>query len=120
MIQITVEGIPEVVRRLDYVRALLAQQAVQGVQQEAERILEASWPLTPVDTGLMLSTGLVIAQPQGADIRIGGFGLAPYTALVHEDVTMNHPNGGQHSFLSQPFWEATGTLLERLAASLRA
>lgn len=120
MITVTVEGLNLVQQRLAQLTTLLPQQAVQGVQQEAERILEASWPLTPVDTGLMLSTGLVIAQPQGADIRVGGFGLAPYTALVHEDVTMNHPNGGQHHFLSQVLWEATGDLLEKIATSMRA
>lgn len=119
MITLTFEGFNVVQQRLQVLTTLLPQQAVQGVQQEAERILEASWPLTPVDTGLMLSTGLVIAQPQGADIRVGGFGLAPYTALVHEDVTMNHPNGGQAMFLAEPFWAATGTLLQRIADAMR-
>ena len=119
MITVTFEGIPQVLRTLDHLRVLMPQQSVQGVREEAEHILEASWPLTPVDSGLMLSTGLVIAQPEGADIRVGGFGLAPYTALVHEDVTMNHPNGGQAHFLSQVLWEATGTLLERIAQAMR-
>ena len=120
MLTVTFEGFTVVQQRLAHLTTLFPQLAVQGVQQEAEHILEASWPLTPVDTGLMLSTGMVIAQPQGADIRVGGFGLAPYTALVHEDTTMNHPNGGQHHFLSQPLFEATGDLLEKIATSMRA
>jgi hypothetical protein len=70
------------------------------------------------DTGLLVSSGMVEAQGDGADIRYGGHGLAFYAALVHEWVEQNHPNGGQHHYLSQPFLAATGDMAQRLAADI--
>ena len=99
--------------------AMQAQQAlVLALQAEAERILEESLPLVPVDTGLLLASGAVEQQPQGADIRYGGHGIAFYAALVHEDASMNHPNGGQSHYLSAPLLAATGAMTQRLAADM--
>jgi hypothetical protein len=119
MITVEVTGLPAVIQRLAQLGTLLPQQVIQATHQEAERILDASRPLVPVDTGLLVSTGTVEQQRDGADMRYGGHGLAPYAIIVHEDVTMNHPNGGQHHFLSEVFFAATGDMLARLAAAVR-
>lgn len=50
-----------------------------------------------------------------------GFARTPstYAIRVHEDTTMRHPRGGQSHYLSQPFFEMTHGMLERLADAWR-
>lgn len=115
MFTLTLEGLPQLTQALQRLAVQAQRSLVLAVQAEAERILEASIPLVPVDTGLLVSSGMVEAQPTGADIRYGGHGLAPYAALVHEWVEQPHPNGGQHHYLSAPFLAATGDIAQRLA-----
>lgn len=118
MVTVEIEGLHAFAQQLQRLAIVAHQALLEAIAAEAERILEASFPLVPVDTGLLLSTGMTIAQPQGADIRYGGHGLAPYAAIVHESTAMNHPNGGQDHFLSQPLFAATGDMLHRLAADM--
>ena len=118
MITIELQGLEALQRQWHQLAQQAAQALAGAVQAEAERILEASMPLVPVDTGLLVSTGIVTPRADGADMRYGGHGLAPYAVIVHEDTTMNHPNGGQHHYLSQPFFEATEAMAARLAADL--
>jgi hypothetical protein len=118
MLSIDFEGLPQLMQNLQRL-ASQAQQAMQvAIEQEAERILDASIPLVPIDTGLLVSTGMVERQVGGADIRYGGHGLAPYAAIVELDTTMNHPRGGQARYLTQPFLAALGGMPERLGRSL--
>jgi hypothetical protein len=51
-----------------------------------------------------------------ATVGYGGRGLAPYALIQHENTEFNHPNGGQHHYLSQPFFEATAGMTERIGA----
>jgi hypothetical protein len=50
-----------------------------------------------------------------------GFARTPstYAIKVHEDTTMRHPRGGQSHYLSQPLFEMTHGMLDRLADALR-
>jgi hypothetical protein len=118
LISVEITGIPHLQQALQRLAGQAHQALVLALQQEAERILEESIPLVPVDTGLLVSSGMVEAQGDGADIRYGGHGLAFYAALVHEWVEQPHPNGGQHHYLSQPFLAATGDMAGRLAADM--
>jgi hypothetical protein len=118
LISVSIEGIPQLTQAFQRLAVQAQQAMVVALQAEAERILEESIPLVPVDTGLLVSSGMVETQGNGADIRYGGHGLAPYAALVHEWVEQNHPNGGQHHYLSQPFLAATGDMAQRLATDL--
>lgn len=120
MITVELEGLQAFAQELQRF-ALQAHQAIlEAIAAEAERILEASLPLVPVDTGLLFSTGMTERQPAGADIRFGAHGLAPYAAIVHERLDTNHPNGGQARFLAEPFFAATGDMMQRLALDMAA
>jgi hypothetical protein len=118
MISIAFEGIPELQQAFQRLAQQAQQALVLAIQAEADRILEESYPLVPVLTGAMISSGTVINQADGADIRYGNFGAVPYTLRQHEDTTLNHPRGGQHHFLSAPFLAATGDMATRLAADM--
>jgi hypothetical protein len=118
MITLTIEGLPALTQRFQRVVTEAKQAMLAAVHAEAERILDEARILTPIDTGLLVSTGMVVDRVDGSDIRFGGNGLAPYAVIVHEDVTMNHPNGGTHHFLTQPALAAVGIMAERLAADV--
>jgi hypothetical protein len=125
-----VTGIEPVRQRLQELSAQTPFLMVLAVQQEGEAILAASQPLVPVDTGALRASGTVSdAALDGAVATVAisyggpgtGFARTPsqYAIMVHEDTTMAHPHGGQAHFLSQPFFEATQGMLERLADALR-
>jgi hypothetical protein len=118
MFTLELNGLPQLTQAFQRLAAQVQQALVLAVQAEAERILDESIPLVPVDTGLLVSSGMVERQSAGADIRYGGHGLAPYALIVHESIEMNHPNGGQHHYLSAPFLAATGDMAQRLATDM--
>lgn len=62
---------------------------------------------------------LIPAEGLGVAVLLsyGGEGLAPYAAVVHERVGLNHPVGQDH-YLSMPLYEATAGMLERLSAAV--
>jgi hypothetical protein len=64
-----------------------------------------------------VSSGLVIRQADGADVRYGAFGLVPYALVVHERTDTHHPVG-QHHYLSAVVLQATGDMAGRLAADM--
>jgi hypothetical protein len=82
------------------------------------------------DTGALKASGTVadptingfVAMTQ---ISYGGPGQgftrtpSTYAIKVHEDTTMRHPRGGQSHYLSQPLFEMTHGMLDRLADALR-
>lgn len=120
MFTLDVQGLDLLVQHVARLGVEAQRQLVEAIQHEAEDILQRSMPLVPVDTGLLVSTGMVEPTQDGADIRYGGHGLAPYATLQHEDTSYNHPNGGQSHYLSQPLFEATATLPQQLAQRLAA
>jgi hypothetical protein len=119
MITLQFDGLPQLMQNLQRLAARAPQAMAVALEQEAERILEASRPLVPVDTGLLASTGMTEINTNGADIRYGGHGLAPYALVVHEDVSMNHPHGGQAKYLRQALLTALDGMPARLGAALQ-
>lgn len=91
------------------VNAGAAMEAVKetAVHAGAATLLQASKPLVPVDTGQMRDSGHVVEEAPGVAAVVytrtpdegGDFNVA---ALQHEDMTLNHPNGGQAKYLEDP------------------
>ena len=118
MFTLELQGLDAVSRQFQRLAAQARAALTEALQAEAERILEASYPLVPVDTGALLTSGRVLARTDGAEIRYGVPGLVDYAIKIHEDTTLNHPNGGTHHFLSAPLFAATGDMPQRLAADM--
>jgi hypothetical protein len=120
-VAITLEltGVAAVAQRLGHLEQTVQQLLIRALEQHAEQILAASQPLVPVDTGLLRSTGVTETEGDTVTIRYGGHGAAGYAAKIEFDTTLNHPNGGQAFYLSEPFFAATATMAEHLAAQLR-
>jgi hypothetical protein len=119
MVTIELEGIEALQRTLAQVATELTQAMIAAVQAEAARILEASQPLVPVLTGNLQQTGIVLTNANGAEIRYGGFGAAPYALKIELDTSLNHPRGGQSHYLTQPVMEAVGEMVQRVGQDVR-
>ena len=123
MLSVQLSGLPEMMQKLQRLVPAPLPAAGEALRTEGNQIIRVANTLVPVDTGLLRSTGAVIAPVQTSQsvsvtLRYGGFGLAGYAVIVHEDTTMNHPHGGQHHFFSEPFYAATAGMTTRLAAAI--
>jgi hypothetical protein len=118
MVHLEITGIPQLQQALQRLTPVVETAMREGLMLEAEAILATSQSLVPVLTGLLRSSGMVEPHAQGADIRYGGHGLAPYAAKIELDATLNHPHGGQSHFLSQPFYTASADVADHLAQAV--
>lgn len=125
MLQIDLQGLDQVQHRLQTVVRQMITAAPGALYEEGNRIMGVSVGLVPVDTGLLRSTAHV-EQPmldgQGVSVELsyGSHGTAEYAAIIEFDTSMNHPNGGQSHFLSEPFFAATAGMAARLAAAIHS
>ena len=78
-----------------------------GTRRAAEKLLEWSKLLVPVDTGRLRRSGKVVRSGNQINVIYD----TPYAARQHEDLTLNHPNGGQAKFLEQPLLQRTDELV---------
>lgn len=89
----------------------------------AEALLEASRPDVPVDTGVLQASGEVLpAGPGTAAVRYSakskdGF---DYAIKQHEDMTLNHPHGGQAKYLEAPMHADGPAILAAMAKAVQA
>lgn len=96
--------------------------AKPGIEHAAaELILTASEPLVPVDTGKLVGTGRVEQGADGASIiydAVADDGYA-YGVRQHEDLSLNHPNGGQAKFLEAPMHSEAPAVAALMAEAVR-
>lgn len=68
-----------------------------------ETVLPASKELVPVDTGRLRDSGFVDGPEIGSGNASAEIGYdTPYATKQHEDLSLNHPNGGEPKFLETP------------------
>jgi hypothetical protein len=122
MISLELRGVDAVVQNLQRLAQPKPHVLGEALRDEGNRIMNESVRLVPVDTGLLRSTAAV-EQPRqegpiaSVTLRYGGYGMAPYAAIVHNDPTMKHPTGQSH-YLQQPFFQATAGFTQRIVASI--
>lgn len=96
-----------------------------GLYRRAEAIMaDSKENYVPVDLGVLRDAGHV-ELPEYADggVRVAlGFGGAAqdYAVIQHEDLSLNHPNGGEAKFLEKPLLAHSQHLLGDLAEDIRA
>jgi hypothetical protein len=78
-----------------------------ALDEWADRVLEESKKLVPVKTGELQKSGEVIKTAiignMTPSVEIAY--TADYALTIHEDLTLEHPNGGQAKYLEQPMLE---------------
>lgn len=74
-----------------------------------KRTLERSNRLVPVDTSALRSSGYFEIKPRSLEGEIG-YGT-DYAMKQHEDMSLQHPNGGQAKFLEIALHQVRGDRL---------
>ncbi|MDP8286974.1 MAG: hypothetical protein RAP03_09855, partial [Candidatus Electryonea clarkiae] len=86
---------------------------------------------TPIDSGAMVGTlrrgkdqGDVYLAMGGKEVEVEtDYNIKKtqnYTIRQHEDLTLNHPGGGNAKFMERPFLEAIPTMEAKIAAKLKS
>lgn len=75
--------------------------AMKGLRKLGEVILKEAQDLCPVDYGKLRESGTVRASRKNKTVEISF--NTPYALKQHEEMSYNHPNGGQAKYLEQPF-----------------
>ena len=95
---------------------------VSAMYLEANIEMTESKKRVPVKTGVLRASGRVeqpVATPQGVSVELSYGGAAEaYALIVHEDLEMNHPNGGEAKYLESVLQESAPHMAARLAARL--
>ena len=123
MLTLEFHGIPQLLQQLQRLSTAVLPPLGEALYEDGNRIMGQSVQLVPVDTGLLRSTAHVerpVTTATGVEVelRYGSHGLAEYSIVVHEDVTMNHPNGGEAKFLQTPLLAAVDGMAARLGTDL--
>jgi hypothetical protein len=101
--------------------ALLTVAVPAATHAAAEHLLAASQPFVPVDKGDLKASGRV--EQEGTAARViydatspDGY---PYGIRQHEDMSLNHPHGGQAKFLEIPFHSEAHAIAVLIGSTLR-
>ncbi|HEX4432790.1 MAG TPA: hypothetical protein VHZ96_26190 [Frankiaceae bacterium] len=103
--------------------ARMAAAKAAGAGAIADKLLENSQPLVPVETETLKKSGHVVELEGGKRAVVydavseeDGY---PYGIKQHEDATLHHPNGGEDHFLSKPMEGHDGEYLAEAAEAMR-
>ena len=85
-----------------------------ALDEWAERVLAESRRLVPVQTGNLRDSGEVVKTAilgnMAPSVEIAY--TADYALTIHEDLALNHPNGGQAKYLEQPMSQHQDELVQ--------
>lgn len=103
-----IDGFKEIYKAMGLVEEEIAKAAIKGMRTTALNILGESQKLVPIDTGILQKSGSIKVN-QGALTATISYNT-PYALKQHEDVSLNHPKGGEAKYLERPFNEKKGEL----------
>ena len=99
------------------IAALITEKARQHISDGAQKIYDQSQSEVPIDDRELIDHAAIVveASRQGVEASVG-YGTdaisAEYAVIQHEDLTLNHPNGGKAKYLEDPFNRAIQELLQ--------
>lgn len=100
----------------DAIAAELAAAAEQGLALAAEHLLGASRQLVPLEEGTLERSGVASVDGLTAAVSYD----TVYAVRQHEELSYRHDPGRQAKYLEQPMNTERATMLELIAASIRA
>lgn len=119
---VEITGLNETLRRLAELEAQALRGAKRGLNQWSEETMTEAKERVPVEEGVLKASGFVEPPEEAGGVisqEIGFGGAASDYALVqHEDLSLNHPNGGQAKFLESAVNEREGQLARDIAAEV--
>jgi len=134
-INITVSGLDMVQSQLNDVISNLMTNLAPALANEADKILDKSLQEVPIDTGaLQLSNYINLPAISGKSVSVEfGYGgphvqenpktretTDEYAVIIHEDMTMNHPNGGKSKYLEDPVKESVDEITEVIQSTVNS
>ena len=87
------------------VKRMIKQKTKEAMEMVVNDLTRRSKQLAPLDTGDLRGAGEGDVNFDGDDV-VGTVSFnKPYAMVQHEDMTFNHPRGGQAKYLEQPLNE---------------
>lgn len=112
-------GVREMQRKIAAFQKRFPDKARQALREEAEIEMTEAKRRTPVDTGLLRSTGQVDEPTRsGKTLRVDLKFGTEYAVYVHENLEALHPVG-QAKFLESTLNESAPFMLKRLADRMK-
>lgn len=115
----TIRGLREVEARIAE-----ALNRIEGASNEAVRdvcfdLLGRSVELAPIEDGELRGSGKVEFEEDGNKL-VGTVSFnTPYAVVQHEEMSYNHPQGGQAKYLEQPYQQNAERYVRHIADSVR-
>ncbi len=106
--------VSKTVRALDKLITGLERHVPAGVDRFVEIEMKESSRIVPVDTGELKGSSFQDSCTKRRNDWVASFGYtAEHAAVVHEDMSVYHPNG-QAKYLEQPFNESAPYMPQRV------
>jgi hypothetical protein len=114
-----IKGISNMMNKLKDIMETHPEAVEAGLFAVGNNIMTVAKERVPVDLGALRASGYV-SEPQregGSVVVELGFGgaAAAYAVRQHEDLSLNHPGGGQAKFLESALDEARPSLASKVA-----
>lgn len=120
-----IKGVDSVLKNLESYINKFNSTTIESLNTIGEDLKAKSVPLAPIDTAeLRKSCKVTPATVKNFTVRVGYYVQSPFTGeryalKQHENLTYNHPRGGQAKYLEQPMKENAGIYKNMLAGKLR-
>lgn len=108
-------GLNEMIANLRKIQNSLKSQLPVNFFDICSDTLQRCKPRIPIDTGELVDSDFIELNEKNSDYLITMGFTADHATLIHEDVTMNHPNGGEAKFLENQVKEDFDLNLQELA-----
>ena len=123
MARVVIKGQKEIVATLSVFSRKFAEKIPKALTAEMKIELAEVKKRTPVDTGDLVRSEIV-TEPvkRGRTTSVGiqaGSEKVFYAWIVHEDLDMNHPRGGQAKYIESVLMESRPFMRQRVAARLQ-
>jgi hypothetical protein len=115
VININISGIDSTIRNLSAVTNKLNRELKKSLLEVGLDLKGKSVPLAPLDTGDL--RGSCTVTQQGHKVEVGF--NTPYAERQHEDMSYNHPQGGQAKYLEQPLNENEDAYVREIIDAVR-
>lgn len=121
----TVRGLDRVLQKLRAIGDRLPQAAGDELYRDMVGVMFQSQAIVPFDEGDLHDSGEVdrpqVSGPTASVSLHYGSSSVDYALVQHEDLSLNHPNGGQAKFLETPLqdWASSDAPRQVVERALR-
>ena len=126
-----ITGDKKAIAKMKRIEKMYGKLFVEAVKDFADDLKPEIEEQTPIDSGAMISTLRRGRDKDGVYLAMGGKEVEvetdynikktqDYTIRQHEDLTLNHPGGGNAKFMERPFLAALPEMATMIAAKIRA